>query len=320
MRVAVTGSENHFGRAVVQALEADPEVEALLALGTRPPAQKLAKAQWREVDLVHPRSAEHLAQFLAEAAVDTVVHTAFLSRPSHRGGWAHELEAIGTRSVLAAAESTGVRKLVLRSTTLVYGARPGNPNYLCESAPLAGGEQSPWLADKVEVEHQVAQFAHKHPTRTVTVLRLAPVLGPTADTLGTIYLKRRLAPMWLGYDPLVQVVHEEDAVEAARLAVHRDVRGAVNIAAPGVVPLATAVRLAGGRPLPLPGRVLHTVSETLWNAQLGDFPPGMVDFLRFVCAGSLRLQQEQLGLAPKYGAREAILSFAGSAKLKRMAA
>lgn len=320
LTVAVTGSDTFFGRDLLLALEADPAVGQVLALDLKAPERDLRKTSWHRVDLVHPRSGEQVAQLLDTTGAHVLVHTAFLARPVHRGGWAHELEAIGTRHVLAAAEASGVRKLVLRSSTLGYGALPNHPNYLKESSPLKGGEHSAFIADKVEAELQTTRFAQKHPERVVTILRLAPLLGPTADTLATIYLSRRVCPTYLGYDPLVQLLHEEDAVEATRLALHADVRGAVNVAAPGVLPLSQAVRLAGARPLALPGGMLRKLSETLWTAQVGDFPPGLVDFLKYLCVGDLTRMRDELGLVPKYAIQDAILSFAGSTRLGRAAA
>ncbi len=320
LRVAVTGSDTFFGRALLLALEADAGVERVVALDLKAPGRDLEKAVWHRLDLIHPRSGEQLAELLGKYQVDTLVHTAFLARPVHRGGWAHELEAIGTRHVLAAAEASSIRKLVLRSTTLTYGATASHPNYLPESAPLEGGGQSTFLADKVEAERQTSRFAQAHPDRVVTVLRFAPLLGPSADTLASTYLQRPVCPTLLGFDPLVQLLHEEDAVEATRLALHRDVRGPVNVGAPGVLPLSQVVRLAGARPLPLPRSLVRSLSQTLWAAQVGAFPPGLVDFLKFLCVGDLKRMGGELQFAPKYGLAEAILSFAGSTRLGRAAA
>ncbi len=319
-RVLVTGSETFFGRALLLALEADETVERVVALDFKAPGRDLEKAVWHRLDLVHPRSGELLAELIEKYALDTLVHTAFLARPVHKGGWAHELEAIGTRHVLSAAEATGVGKVVLRSTTLTYGATANHPNFLPESAPLDGQGQSAFLADKVEVERQASRFAQAHPEKVVTVLRFAPLLGPSADTIATLYFQRALCPTLLGYDPLVQLLHEEDAVEATRLALHRDVRGPVNIGAPEVLALSQAIRLAGARALPLPGPWVRSFSQTLWAVQWGAFPPGLVDFLKYLCVGDLKRMHDELGLSPKYGIRDAILSFAGSTRLGRAAA
>lgn len=320
LSVAVTGTASFFGYGLLLALEADPEVERILALDTVPPPGELEKTTYRRIDVIHPRSGEQLANVLERSGTEVLVHSAFLARPTHRGGWAHELEAIGTRNVLAAAEAAGTPRLVLRSTTLAYGALPDNPNYLPETAPLRGGAHSRFLADKAEAEAQTARFAQQNPERTVTVLRFAPLLGPTADTLPTAYFSRRMAPTLLGYDPLIQLIHEEDAIEAARSVVHRPRRGVFNVAAPGVIPIARAIRLAGGRAVPLPSPAVRSMAETLWAAQIGTFSPDLLDFLRYLCVADTRRMQEELGFSPRYDVRETILSFAGARRIRQMAA
>lgn len=308
LTVAVTGSDGFFGRSVVRALEVDDAVDRVLALDVRAPLQPHAKTSWFKVDLVHPRSAEQLSKLLVGTQV--LIHTAFLARPTHRGGWAHELETIGTRNVLAAVEAASVRKLVLRSSTFCYGALPNNSAYLPESTPLEGGRQSTFIADKVEAEAQVARYANKVPDRVVTVLRFAPLIGPTGDTLAANYLRQRACPTLLGFDPLIQLIHEEDATDAAvRAAVHVDARGAINVASRGVIPLSGAIRLAGRRALPVPGNILRRASETLWAVQVGLFPPGLMDFLRYPHVADLALMTERLGFEPKRDVAASIKAF-----------
>lgn len=308
LTVAVTGSDGFFGRALLRALEADDAVERVLALDVRAPFASHPKTTWFKLDLVHPRSAEQLLKLLEGTQV--VVHTAFLSRPTHQGGWAHELETIGTRNVLAAVEAAGVRKLVLRSSTLAYGARADNPAYLPETAPLEGKRQSAFVADKIEAEAQVARYANKLPERVVTVLRFAPLVGPTGDTLATNYLRRKVCPTLLGFDPLIQLVHEEDAIAAtAHAAVHVDARGAINVAARGVAPLSRAIAMANRTALPMPGAALRRASEALWTVQLGHFPPGLIDYLRYPCVADLTLMQERLGFEPRYDVRATLETF-----------
>lgn len=319
LTVAVTGSEAFFGRALVLALETDPAVDRVIAIDRRPEHPLGAKVEFHALDLVHPRSPERLAPELAR--VDVLVHTAFLGRPVRTGSWAHELEAIGTRHVLTAAEAAGVRKVVLRSSTLLYGAHPDHPNRLLEHAPLRGGAQSRFLRDKVEADQQVQRFAAKHPDRVVTILRCAPLLGTGADTLASAFFGRRGSPTLLGHDPLVQLLHEDDAIGATvQAAVRRDVRGAVNVAAPGVLPLSSALRLAGSRAMPLPELLLRPLARALWTASFGEFPPGLVDFLRYLCVGDLTRMREALGYTPRLDLATALLTFAGSSRLKRLAA
>lgn len=309
LTVAVTGSDGFFGRALVRALEQVDDVERVIALDLKPPFAAHPKTTWFKLDLVHPRSAEQLVKLLDGA--DVLVHTAFVSRPTHRGGWAHELETIGTRHVLAALEVTPVRKLVLRSSTLCYGAHADNPAYLAETSSLEGGRHSAFVADKVEAERQVAQFAHKLPERVVTVLRYAPLVGPTGDTLAAHFLRRKVCPTLLGFDPLVQFIHEDDATQAAvHASVRVDARGAVNVAARGVMPLSAAIRVAGRKVLPLPASTLRRTSETLWALQVGYFPPGLIDFLRYPCVGDLSLMSSLLGFEPARHVRDTLENYA----------
>lgn len=304
--VAVTGTDTFFGRGLIDVLAADPAVERVLAVEHDPPTQRRGKIQYRRVDLLHPRSGEQLADALKAYEIENFVHTAFVARPIHRGGWAHELEAIGTRNVLAAAEAAGVRKLILRSSTMLYGALPTNPNYLRESAPLCGGQHGAFFADKIEAEAQTARFTERNPDRVVTILRFAPMVAAEADTIATAFLRAGRCPMLLGYDPLVQVLQLGDAYAAVAAALHREVRGAVNVAAPGVLPLSEAVRAAGAVPVPLPALAARPLAETLWTLQVGNFPPGLVRFLRYLCVADTRRMEEELGFHPRYGIREAI--------------
>ena len=92
--------------------------------------------------------------------------------------WAHELEDVGTMHVLNACAGVEPRRLVMISTTLVYGAHPKNPNFLTEDSELRGHRDSRFVNDKVRAEKQVQRFAREHPDVSTCVLRFAPILGP----------------------------------------------------------------------------------------------------------------------------------------------
>src|SRR5260221_7953443 len=136
--VAITGAYSFVGAELTRRLEADRRCAKILAVDVRKPTFPLTKTQFHKIDLTMPTADADLAALWKSQGVDTVVHAAFLSTPTHNTAWAHELESIGTMHVLNAAGEAGVRKLVLFSTTLVYGASPANPNFLDESAELRG--------------------------------------------------------------------------------------------------------------------------------------------------------------------------------------
>ena len=211
LRVAITGPTSEFGALLLPRLLAEPRLEQLVTFGPRPVTG--ARLIHHRVDLTRWDVESELESALSETPVDVLYHLAFLHGRTRGAAFAHELEVIGTLHTLAAAVRAGVRHVVVPSTTTVYGARPGNPVLLSESAPLHGCPGSRFVTDRVEVERQLETFRRDHPGVGLTVLRFAPVLGPTVDNPGTRYFRRPVVPMLLGFDPLWQAVHEEDARE-----------------------------------------------------------------------------------------------------------
>src|SRR5439155_23675876 len=135
---------------------------------------------------------QRLLELLRDEGVDTVAHAAFFIDPRRDAGYAHELESIGTLNLLAAAAAAGVRRVVMRSFTAVYGARGHNPSFLTEEHPLQPDPGLRWVRDKLEAEQHAAAFARRYPELSVTVLRFAPLLGPGVHTFYTRILDHRL--------------------------------------------------------------------------------------------------------------------------------
>jgi UDP-glucose 4-epimerase len=172
-------------------------------------------------------------------------------------------------------------------------------------------ERSRFVNDKVRAERQVARFASEHSDTTVTVLRFAPLLGPTVSNFFTRFFSRPVAPVLMGYDPLMQFVHEADAVDALQLAVDRDVRGPLNIVGDGVLPYTTILALMGKLPVPMPRFVAYPVSRALWATQIFDSPPNFLDYLRFLCVADGGRAHDLLGFHPRFDLKRTILDFLG---------
>jgi UDP-glucose 4-epimerase len=244
------------------------------------------------------------------------VHLAFLENPTQATAFAHELESVGTMRVLLACHKQHVRKLVLGSSVLVYGAHPDNPNFITEDRALRGMHGAHYVTDKIDAESQVQKFASEHPDVTVTVLRVATVLGPTVHNYVAQWLSRSIVPTVLGYDPLVHFTHEVDAVAALKLAVDRDAPGVFNIASEGVLPISTVIKLAGRLALPIPYGILRRVSALLWVAQLSEAPPPFAALMRYLCVVDCTRARRELGFRPAYSSRDAVLDFEGALRLR----
>jgi len=243
--IALTGAASFLGRNLIGVLEEDPRVSRIVALDIKAPDTSGEKTRVVNVDLTAPSSVERVAKALAGEGVDTLVHLCFLSSPTHGTAWAHELESIGTMHLLNAARQVSPRKLVLWSQTILYGAHPTNPNFLTERHPLRADTDEPFFADKIAAEREVNAFGAKAKGTVVTILRTAPIVGPTVKNYVTRFLAQRMVMTLLGFDPLWQFVHEVDAIAAFKLAIDRDFPGTFNIVGDGVLPLETVIKLAG---------------------------------------------------------------------------
>jgi UDP-glucose 4-epimerase len=305
--VAVTGACTYLGIELLRRLEEDPQYSRVLALDVRPPPVTGSKLEFIKLDLTQPTVDGDLATLLQTHRVDTFVHGAFLSHPTHAAEWAHELEDVGTMHVLNACAGIEPRRFVMVSTTLVYGAHPKNPNFLTEDAELRGHRDSRFVNDKVRAEKQVQRFAQEHPKVEVCILRFAPILGPTISNMYTRFFARPVAPVMMGHDPLLQFVHEQDAAFALVKAVESHATGAFNIVGKGVLPYTTVLALLGRVPVPMPQLVARQVSKLLWATQLVGSPPSFLDFLLYLCVADGRSAKAALGFSPQLSIKRTIL-------------
>jgi UDP-glucose 4-epimerase len=253
---------------------------------------------------------------LAEEQADTLVHLSFLSSPSHASAWAHELESVGTMHVLNAARRNNPRKLVMWSQTILYGAHPTNPGFLTERHPLRAELDEPFFADKMAAERAVSAFGAKSKGTLVTILRTAPILGPTVRNYTTRYLAQRAILTLLGFDPLWQFVHEIDALAAFKLAIDGDFPGTFNIVGEGVLPLSTIIRLTGRSPAPVPHMLAGPTVAALWAAQVAFTPPSFLRYLRYLCVADGEKAARVMGFRPAYTTREALLDYIGAQRLR----
>jgi UDP-glucose 4-epimerase len=310
---AVVGADGFFGRRTLEILDRDARAGQIVAIGLRPHAVRSAKIAFERVDLTSPSAEGELTALFAARGVDTVVHAAFLARPVQNRLYAHDLEAVGTVRVLNACAAADVRKIVVTSTTAVYGARPDHPNFLREDVAPIAPRRPGFIADKAAADREALAFAAAHPERLVTVLRFASILGPTVEGFQAHYLRRTFVPTVLGFDPLVQVIHEDDAVEALRLALERDAPGALNIGAPIPIPLSHAIRLAHGIAIPLPWTWARLCVDMMSSAGLVAVNGDVFAYLRHLWVADTSRAEQTLGFRARHTAREAVLALRGAA-------
>lgn len=307
-RVALTGAHSFLGGRVLRRLVEARTADDVLVVDVAPPPPALG-VRYREVDFTEPAADQELLDVLRDERVDTLVHMAFFTNPQRDATYAHELESIGTLGVFAAAAAAGVSQVLMRSFTAVYGARGENPNFLDEARPLPRGVRLAWLRDKLEAEQHAAAFARRYPQMAVGVLRLAPLFGPGVRTFYTRLFDNRVVPVLMGYDPLIQLLHPDDALAAFELALEQRLRGPLNIVPPNTLPLLAALHLAGKIPVHVPHPAAYLASDVFWSTGLGPAPGGFVDYARYLFVADGAQARSTLGFEAHHGSREALEAY-----------
>lgn len=317
--IVVTGTSGFKGSRLLKALERDKRYKSIVAIDNKKPDIPLKKTKFYKLDLTETLVDVKLAEILKKEKCDTLVHCAFPITPPKNQAYAHELISIGTLYVFTACQEARVRKVILASTADVYGAFPTNPNFLQEDRhPPQGARQSQFLADKIDAEKQALKYAKKYPDRIVTILRPANILGPTIQSYKTNYLRRPFITTIMGFDPLIQLVHEEDVIRAFMLAIEKDCPGIFNIVGDGVLPLSRVIKICGKMNLRIFQMGVKTLVQLLWYADIAPAPASHVNFLRYLCVADGTKANKILGFVPKFSTKEALLSFVGAERLREV--
>lgn len=305
-RILITGVANYFGTQLAGRLAADPGVERVTGVDTRPPSRELA-ARIALVD-ADVRS-DDLPRLVRAADPDVVVHNEVLqfAEPGRATRQLHDINVIGTLSVLTACEGLpSLRAIVMRGSAAIYGAEPSAPAFFTEDMAGRYPLRTRFQRDIGELETLLENFARRHPAVTCTMLRFQPVVGTELETPIARLLRAPVVPTFLGYDPRVQVLHEQDAVGALRAAVRRPLRGAVNVANEGTVSLARMLRRLGRPSLPIAAPLFGPVVGA--GRRLG-MPPVSDDVARYLRYGrgvDLRRMHDELGFTPERTTQQAI--------------
>lgn len=309
MRILVTGINNGLIMRSVSLLDTNPEIEKMILCDILRPTQMFERGQFEHLDLALPDSGDTLIQIMNREKIDTVVHGAFLANPARDPAWAHELEAIGSMHVLDACAAAGVKHLVLKSTTMVYGAHPDTPAFLEEDHDLRGDPTSRWVHDKLQADKHVQAFAVEHPEVKVTILRFGTVLAPSITDYMARYLGRSVVPTVAGFDPVLQFLDLDDAAEALRRVVVNRQPGVFNIVPEDVLPLSAVLRLGQRIPIPVPRSVFNGLSQALWRAQLVEMPPRFLDYLCYSWTADPGRARKQLDFRARRSSRSVVTAF-----------
>jgi UDP-glucose 4-epimerase len=306
--IAITGLRTFLGQQLVpRLLRRNPELRIVGFDRRRPPGLD-ARVRFCEVDLTAPDAGAKVAEQLERDGVEALVHAAFRTDPTADLAFDNALETDGSLRVIDACVAARVARFVLPSSTMLYGPRPDNPNFLTEEHLLRGHPSAHAVANRIEVEALLEDRARRAPDLEVTVLRSCWVLGPTFDDRVSRFLALPVVPKLLGYDPLLQFIHEDDYLNAFERALTESHPGVFNLVGRGVLPLSKLLRLGGKRPLALPARLLYRMAYYPGPRRTGDPPAAFFDYLRHLWVADGARGWDAFG-EPVYSTQEAWIEF-----------
>lgn len=314
-RVLITGIGSFWGGRVAQALEQHADVEMIVGLGVDEPQVQLERTEYVRAD----QSYSILSRIVRATQVDTILHT-FLIVDSTRmsGRQLHEVNVIGTMNLLAAAGApdSSVRSLVVKSSGLVYGSSFRDPVWWREEMTRVNPPGTRVERSLLEVEGYLRDFAEDNPHVAVSLLRFTNVLGQDIVTPITKALQLPATPSILGFDPMLQFVHEEDVVRSIDFVMTNSVPGAFNVAGDGKLPWSEVAAVCGRRLAPLPPLLTNLAATPLATLGLVDLPPELLDLLRYG-RGIDNRRLKQAGFSYRYTSAGAVESFAEASRLRR---
>ncbi|MFF5257714.1 NAD-dependent epimerase/dehydratase family protein [Actinomadura viridis] len=313
MRVVVVGATGNVGTSAVRALAADPGVTSILGLARRRPALEIDKTEWAEADVHGTDLVPHFR------GADAVVHLAWLFQPTHSPLITWRVNVLGSARVFLAVAEAGVPALVYASSVGAYSPGPKDRR-VDEMWPTHGWAAAAYSREKSYVERLLDVFEAEHPRCRVVRFRPGFIFKREAASEQRRLFAGPFVPGTLvrpGLIPFVpdipglrfQALHADDAGEAYRLAVTREVRGPFNLAAEPVIGTSELAALLEARTVPVPARGVRAALRAAWRLGLVPASPDLLDLALHIPVMDTTRARTDLGWSPARTAMDAMSEF-----------
>src|SRR6201991_619058 len=306
--VLVTGACRFLGGYLTARLAQNPLINHVIAVDAIAPSKdllrRMGRAEFVRADIRNP----FIAKVIRNGDVDTVVHAAAASYAPRSGGRAalKEQNVMGAMQLFAACQKApSVRRVVLKSTSEVYGSSPRDPVLFTEAGSSRRPPGEGFAQDSVDIEGYARGLGRRRPDIAVTILRLANMIGPAMDTTLSRYLAGPVVPTMFGRDARLQLLHEQDALGALERATMAGKAGTYNVGASGIVMLSQAIRRAGRIPLPVPGFGVWALDSLRRANRYTEIDREQFNYLSYGRVMDTARMRAELGYQPKWTTAEA---------------
>ena len=272
MKVLIPGITGRLARSVATKLhDAGHQV---LGIDRRPWLNAPKDIEVFQLD-IRKRAAEEVFR---KHRPEAVIHMATVTHLTVRNEDRFRINLFGTRAVFDHCAHYGAKRCIFVGRHTYYGAAADSSLYHGEEDPPFAMTTFPELADLVAADLYAGSALWRYPELDTCVLRMCYTLGPSVSGTLATFLKAQRVPMVLGFDPLYQFMHEDDAADAICVSLEKGLRGVYNVAGPQPMPLSNLIRAAGRTPVPVPEIVLKLV---FGRFGLPALPPGAVAHLKY---------------------------------------
>jgi len=299
--VVITGISGNLGRLLAKRLHKE---EHIIGIDRRPFDDRPKDIIHYQIDIRRNKADE----IFRNHRIKAIYHLGVMHNPRQRNDLRYSWNILGTSKILSFCGKYKIPKFVYLSSADIYGAGPGNTNFMPETAPLQGWRGSAPLRDAVETDMLVQSFFWKDPDTDIIILRPVHIVGPHMDNGPMRFFNLSAVPVALGFDPMIQIIHENDLIEALYLCLNKKVRGVFNLEGGGNVPLSIVLNSLKVKKIPFLHLALHPILKKMWDFKLTDFTPDQMNNLLYICMVDGTRAREELGFKSKLSIKDTINS------------
>ena len=297
MNVLITGAAGYIGQQLVKLL-LEQQKHRVIAADIRDvsPFECHENLTYVKLDV---RSKKATA-IMKDYAIDVVVHLASIVTPGKKSNreFEYSVDVIGTKNILKACVTSGVKRIIISSSGAAYGYYPDNPNWLVETNEIRGNEQFAYSYHKRLVEELLSDYREMHPELEQTIFRIGTILGETVNNqITNLFEKQALIGIVGSNSPFV-FIWDQDVVQCFATAIDHTQYGIYNLAGDGALTVDELGILLNKRVVRIPAPVVKYGLFTLKRLGLSQYGEEQVGFLRYRPVLSNEKLKKEFGYVP----------------------
>ncbi|WP_113907544.1 SDR family oxidoreductase [Aliidiomarina celeris] len=293
--ILITGAAGYLGSQLGQALMA--QGHKVVGIDRVTPALDFAVFQ---MDI----RATELVDFMREHEVSQVVHLASIVSPGADEALEYDIDVNGTRNVLDACMSAGVKHITITSSGAAYGYHADNPDWIDESCPLRGNDSFSYSRHKRLVEGLLAEYRKLYPQLEQLILRPGTILGETTQNMITQLLTRKRLLAVKGSPSPFVFIWDQDMVNILIQGVTNRTAGIFNVAGDGALTVHDIAALTERKVMTLPAWLLRAALWLGHGLKLSQAGPNHLLFLQYRPVLLNQALKENFGYTPAKSSRE----------------